>query len=152
MDCALEMGWCDLLHGDRDLSEHHEMAGQLNPTVEGRPFVEDKEIHTKSRFHLWMGQFMKTHSPLLTQKQGLVNVPIEHHPTIGDIISSRYGKVMWNKSPKRDIYQRLKNSQLGLDVHHSLGPIRSHPAKATPLRWRGCDPPLSLTAHCYSLQ
>ena len=31
--------------------------------------------------------------------QGLVNVPIEHHPTIGDIISNRYLKVMWNKSP-----------------------------------------------------
>ena len=35
--------------------------------------------------------------------QGLVNVPLEHHPTIGDIISNRYLKVMWNKSPKRDI-------------------------------------------------
>ena len=28
---------------------------------------------------------------------------VSHHRTIGDIISSRYGKVMWNKSPKRDI-------------------------------------------------
>ena len=33
-------------------------------------------------------------------KQGLVNVPIEHHPTIGDIISSIYLKVMWNQSTK----------------------------------------------------
>ena len=32
--------------------------------------------------------------------QGLVNVPIEHHPTIGDIISNRYGKVMF-KIPKK---------------------------------------------------
>ena len=42
-------------------------------------------------------------------EQGLVTVPIEHHPTIGDIISNRYGKVMWNLSPKRDIYQPLLN-------------------------------------------
>ena len=39
--------------------------------------------------------------------QGLVNVPIKHQPTIGDIIDNRYLKVMWNKSPKRDIYQPL---------------------------------------------
>ena len=32
--------------------------------------------------------------------QGLVNVPIEHHPTIGDIISKRYLKVMF-KIPKK---------------------------------------------------
>ena len=39
--------------------------------------------------------------------QGLVNVLIEHHPTIGDIITNKYSKVMWNKSPKQDIYQPL---------------------------------------------
>ena len=32
--------------------------------------------------------------------QGLVNVPIEHHPTIRDIISNRYLKVMF-KIPKK---------------------------------------------------
>ena len=32
--------------------------------------------------------------------QGLVNVPIEHHPTIGDVISNRYLKVMF-KIPKK---------------------------------------------------
>ena len=32
--------------------------------------------------------------------QGLVNVPIEHHPTIGDIISKKYLKVMF-KIPKK---------------------------------------------------
>ena len=32
--------------------------------------------------------------------QGLVNVPIEHHPSIGDIISNRYLKVMF-KIPKK---------------------------------------------------
>ena len=32
--------------------------------------------------------------------QGLVNVPIEHHPTVEDIISNRYLKVMRNQSPK----------------------------------------------------
>ena len=32
--------------------------------------------------------------------QGLVDVPIEHHPTIGDIISNRYLKVMF-KIPKK---------------------------------------------------
>ena len=31
--------------------------------------------------------------------QGLVNVPIEHHPTIGDIITNKYLKVMF-KIPK----------------------------------------------------
>ena len=31
----------------------------------------------------------------------------EHHPTIGDIITNKYSKVMWNKSPKQDIYQPL---------------------------------------------
>ena len=31
--------------------------------------------------------------------QGLVNVPIKHHPTIGDIISNKYLKVMF-KIPK----------------------------------------------------
>ena len=36
-------------------------------------------------------------------EQGLVNVPIKHHPTLGDMISNRYLKVMFNKSPKRDI-------------------------------------------------
>ena len=32
--------------------------------------------------------------------QGLVNVPIQHHPTIGDIISNRYWKVMFKISKK----------------------------------------------------
>ena len=32
--------------------------------------------------------------------QGLVNVPIEHHPSIGDIISNRYLKVMF-KIPQK---------------------------------------------------
>ena len=36
---------------------------------------------------------------LFFKKQGLVSVLIEHHPTIGDIISNRYLKVMWDKSP-----------------------------------------------------
>jgi len=45
-------------------------------------------------------------SPILINiLQGLVNVPIEHHPSI-DIISSRYLKVIF-KIPKRDIYQPL---------------------------------------------
>ena len=35
-----------------------------------------------------------------TGLQGLVNVPFEHHPTIGDTISNRYGKVMF-KIPKK---------------------------------------------------
>ena len=39
--------------------------------------------------------------------QGLVNVPIEHHPTIGDIISDRYLKVMFKIPNSRDIYQPL---------------------------------------------
>ena len=34
------------------------------------------------------------------EKQGLVNVPIEHHPSIGDIISNRYLKAMF-KIPKK---------------------------------------------------
>ena len=29
------------------------------------------------------------------KKQGLVNVPIEHHPNIGDIISNKYLRVMF---------------------------------------------------------
>ena len=32
--------------------------------------------------------------------QGLLNVPIEHHPTFGDIISNRYMKVTF-KIPKK---------------------------------------------------
>ena len=32
--------------------------------------------------------------------QGLVNVPIEHHPTIGDTISNRYLKVMFKITKK----------------------------------------------------
>ena len=32
--------------------------------------------------------------------QGLVNVPIEHHPTIGDIISNKYLKVMFKIAKK----------------------------------------------------
>ena len=39
--------------------------------------------------------------------------PIKHHPTIGDTISNRYVKVMWNKSPKRDIYK----PHLGVSIH-----------------------------------
>ena len=59
--------------------------------------------------------------------QGLVNVPIEHHPSIGDIISNRYLKVMWNKSPKRDIYQPLipwENDDKLMGCHGVLGPGR----------------------------
>ena len=37
---------------------------------------------------------------LRTHIQGLVNVPIEHHPTIGDRISNRYGKVMFKITNK----------------------------------------------------
>ena len=38
---------------------------------------------------------------------GSVNVLIEHHPTIGDIITNKYLKVMF-KIPKQDIYQPLE--------------------------------------------
>ena len=31
--------------------------------------------------------------------QGWVNVLVEHHPTIEDMITKKYLKVMWNKSP-----------------------------------------------------
>ena len=37
---------------------------------------------------------------MFTHIQGLVNVPIEHHPSVGDIISNRYLKVMF-KIPKK---------------------------------------------------
>ena len=40
-------------------------------------------------------------------QQGLVNVPIEHHPTIGEIISSRYGKVMFKITKSWDINPNL---------------------------------------------
>ena len=39
--------------------------------------------------------------------QGLVNILLEHHTNIGDIISNRYLKVMWNRSPKWDICQKM---------------------------------------------
>ena len=38
---------------------------------------------------------MDYHGVFYYHFQGLVNVPIEHHPTIGDTISNRYGKVMF---------------------------------------------------------
>ena len=42
-------------------------------------------------------------------QQGLVNVPMFHiTPNLGDLISNRFLKVMWNKSPKRDIYHPLQ--------------------------------------------
>ena len=43
--------------------------------------------------------FLK-HKDLSADFQGLVNVPIEHHPTIGDINSNRYLKVIF-KIPKK---------------------------------------------------
>ena len=43
--------------------------------------------------------------------QGLVNVLIEHHPNIGDIVSNKYLKVMETKSPKWDIYHTLFHLQ-----------------------------------------
>ena len=56
----------------------------------------------------------------ITRYQGLVNVPIKHHPTIGDINSNRYLKVMLKKSPKRDIYQPLD-----IEVVLRKGPVVS---------------------------
>ena len=47
------------------------------------------------------GLALRRMSIILSDKQGLVDGPIKHHPTIGDIISNKYLKVMWNKSPKR---------------------------------------------------
>ena len=47
--------------------------------------------------------------PLL---QGLVNVPIEHHPTIGAIISNRYLKVMFEIPKKGHQSQPLYFSQV----------------------------------------
>ena len=38
--------------------------------------------------------------PSTVRLQGLVNVPIKHHPNIGDVISNRYLKVMF-KIPKK---------------------------------------------------
>jgi len=36
------------------------------------------------------------HYTIIIHYQGLVNVLIEHHPTIGDIITNKYLKVMFN--------------------------------------------------------
>ena len=46
------------------------------------------------------GKTWKMTGTWMKHGQGLVNVLIEHHPTIGDIISNRYLKVMF-KIPKK---------------------------------------------------
>ena len=46
---------------------------------------------------LWIYEQDTQRSPGINQ--GLVNIPIEHHPNIGDIISNKYLKVMF-KIPK----------------------------------------------------
>ena len=62
-------------------------------------------------YSIWLGETMirmswdATGLPNPTKKlgmqtQGLLNVPIEHHPTFGDIISNKYIKVMF-KIPKK---------------------------------------------------
>ena len=69
--------------------------------------------------------------PILPAQQGLVNVPIEHHPTIGDINSNRHLKVIFKIPLKRDIYQPL------LKITRTTAAIR--PAARTPAaRWTLC--------------
>ena len=55
-------------------------------------------------------------------KQGLVNVPIEHHPTIGDIISKRYLKVMFKIPKKGHQSQPLQIADLAIE--HADFPLR----------------------------
>ena len=65
--------------------------------------------------------FMMNSCWLLYELQGLVNVLIEHHPTIGDIITNKYVFKWCSKSPKQDIYQPLQN--LTSLFHSFLAPV-----------------------------
>ena len=62
----------------------------FKPPSESRITVGPKELWSDSELQLKQHVF----------QQGLVNVPIKHHPTIGDVISNRYLKVMF-KIPKK---------------------------------------------------
>ena len=55
---------------------------------------------SKQRLALPSGRTWTVKLRIFFNPQGLVNVPIEHHPSIGDIISNRYFKVMF-KIPKK---------------------------------------------------
>ena len=59
--------------------------------------------------------------------QGLVNVPIEHRPSIGDIISNRYLKVMF-KIPKKG---HLPTPVLG-DVSQRFTTFRAETLERSP--------------------
>ena len=54
----------------------------------------DEQWTDKARFR------QEKNGCFISNRQGLVNVPIKHHPTIGDIISNRYFKVIF-KIPKK---------------------------------------------------
>ena len=66
---------------------------------------------------LWIYEQDTQRSPGINQ--GLVSIPIEHHPNIGDIISSKYLKVMF-KIPKMGHLPTPVNIQKDAHRYHSF--------------------------------
>ena len=88
-----------------EIQEMDEGSLQLQSGIGSQPFDKSQDIDRwlQAMVPRWgpprvMKWFIFTHQTVLIQ--GLVNVPIKHHPTIGDIISNRYLKVM-SKIPKK---------------------------------------------------
>ena len=79
-----------------------------------RPNGQRKEMHSLAR--PWRGNKQKGWNghwkgEIHGKIQGLANVSIEHHPTMGIFhLQEIFVLVMWNQSPKRDMYQPLENT------------------------------------------
>ena len=110
---ALDDGWCTYEKRSFSLAAYRLTREYIHVTGKNRKKRGQKENSCRTKSNRksnkwWRSEQRSTQRVLFKEKnaQGLVNVPMKHHPTIGDISSptDMAVLVMWNiKSPKRDI-------------------------------------------------
>ena len=85
---------------------------------------------------------------IATSHQGLVNVPIEHHPTIGDIISNRYLFWWCETNPQKGTsIPTPGHYKSSLMFHPFVGHVSSHFPHNQLQQHTGERGPRSLTGH-----
>ena len=83
-------------------------------------------------YELW--QWLFPGVVVLYGKQGLVNVLIEHHPTIGDIITNKYLKVMFKIPKTGHLPTPGKHKDNPNPKHHNKNSDMTNPAAKKTLR------------------
>ena len=129
--------WQDIPRSHQCDQKSHGILANFHPLIPKRcPF----DIHLKSK-----NPIQNFPSSFSIQNQGLVNVPIEHHPSIGDIISNRYWFRWCETNPQKGTFTN-PSKKIPSKIVHPKFSIQNFPIqKMDPLFFWGVQPTATRT-------